>query len=142
MPDNELNKILDDILFWPRSKLPTAPQMLVLEHLALPGSPRLYLRGYENGYLVGGVSNSESVAGWDLRCDAHPFVHQWYGPPLEWWVERDEALSGDKRKEFAVYKISLVGRAVIKWAHSQGRYGAKTPPSPQALANMKREDEE
>jgi hypothetical protein len=114
--------------------------MLVLEHLALDEKPRLYLRGYENGYLRAGVSNSESMAGWEVMCDVHPFFHHWYGASYEWWVERDEALSADKKKEYAVYKISRVGKAVIEWAHSNGRYGAKTPRSSYGREESNEED--
>jgi hypothetical protein len=132
-----IEQYLDEMLFWGRSRLPTGPQLLVLEHLAKEGEPRLYMRGYENGYLRAGVSNSASETGFEVRCDVEPFVNRWYGKRFEWWVERDEVLSAGKDGEHSVYKISRTGRAVIEWAHSQGRYGAMTPSSPQALRNMR-----
>ncbi len=137
-----LEKHLNDILFWDRWQLPTAPQMLVLEHLALEGEPRLYLYGYQRGYLRGSVSNSASVPGWDVRCDLQRFF--WDVPREEYksWVERDEVLSADKKNTHSVYKISTVGKAIIEWAHSHGRYGAKTPSSPQALTNLRRKEAE
>jgi hypothetical protein len=122
MPDS-LKGLHEEAEMWSPSQLPTSPQLLVLEHLNLPGDPRLYIsRGSRREILNKELTNSEGIAGKHVRCDIESFFHGAMSDGWKPWIELDHEKNPGRETSLKIYRITNAGREAIAQCRARDRY--------------------
>lgn len=107
MPDP--NSFFTRIGIWPKWKFPSSAALKVLEHLAWPGNPRLYMHERADGIVEVSTSNSAHSPGSRTMIDPEPLIRGGF-------VELEEARMAQGRTKIEIYRITDTGREVLAQA--------------------------
>ena len=107
--------LLDEVGLVPRWEFPTHDAFKVLQHLNLPGEPRLYVQTVENGVLRCNLSNSEGIAGFPTRIDVRNLIDKKF-------VELDTVAINVCPQSMRVYQLSAQGREILVQSAAHDAY--------------------
>jgi len=130
MPDP--NSFFTRIGIWPRHEFPSKPALKVLEHLAWPGNPRLYLYERADGIVEVSTSNSAHSPGSRTMIDPSQLIRSRF-------VELDQDRMRSARAHVEIYRITNKGREALAQAAFRAEFERVLAQTVQAELRKHRE---